>query len=63
LRRWQTSFLAISVFGVKTLGLAFGVSTWQWPLSSHLLVEGIVSRFDLLQGENPDLAMLVKTGR
>ena len=27
--------------------------TWQWWLPSRFLVEGIVWRLDLLQGENP----------
>jgi hypothetical protein len=44
--------LRVSFSGVKTLGLILIDCTWQWWLSSHFLVEDIVWRLDLLQGEN-----------
>jgi hypothetical protein len=53
----RTSFLAVllklsvSVSGVTTLGLTFGGYTLQWWLPSYLLLEEIVWKLDLIQGE------------
>src|SRR4051812_14524695 len=38
---------------VKTLGPTFNGCTWQWWLSSHLLVEGVVWIVGHLENENP----------
>jgi hypothetical protein len=51
-RYWQTLFLVVSISGVKTLGLTFSGCTWQWRFFSRFLVEDIVWRLDVLEGEN-----------
>jgi hypothetical protein len=38
----MTSSMVVSVFKVKTLGLTFGGSIWQWRLPNRFLTEGIV---------------------
>jgi hypothetical protein len=50
-RHRQTLFLVVSISGVKTLGLTFS-GIWQWRLFSRFLVEDIVWRLDVLEGEN-----------
>jgi hypothetical protein len=52
--------LCVLVSGARNLGQTFGGFTKQCWLPSHLPVEGIAWRLDLLQGENPGYEHLVR---
>lgn len=50
---WEATLADFVLGGLSFWGENPRSCTWQWWLPSRFLVEGIVWRLDLLQGENP----------